>query len=191
MLSWISGFILKSIWGWKVEGTPQVEIPKKLYVVVPHTSNWDFPVGLLINYHYKMDVGYIAKHSLFEGPFGWFFKATGGTPVDRSIKSDLVGKMVQVYKTKDRFCTTIAPEGKRKKTDRLKKGFYFIAKGANIPIIYVQFDWEHKIVRFLEAKMPEENVDAELAYAHEVFKDVVGYVPEDSYGYPFENKIDA
>lgn len=187
MLGWICGILLK-LWGWKVVGDIGVAIPKKLYVVVPHTSNWDFPVGLMLNYRYKMDVGYIAKKSLFDSPFGWFFRATGGIPVDRSGKSDLVNKVAEVYKSRERFCTAISPEGTRKKVTRLKKGYYYIAKTAEIPIMYVIFEWKRKEVIFFEPKMPEETVEEELAIAHDLFKDAVGYIPEFSYGYPFKDK---
>lgn len=185
MLGWISGLLLK-IWGWKVVGDMALNLPKKLYVVVPHTSNWDFPVGLFLNYKYKMDVGYIAKKSLFDSPFGWFFRATRGIPVDRSGKSDLVSTVAEVFKTQEKFCTAIAPEGTRKKVSRLKKGYYYIAKEAQVPIVYVIFEWSTKEVIFLDPKMPEETVDEELAIAHEIFKNAKGYYPELSYGYPFE-----
>lgn len=181
MLGWLCRKIFFG-WGWKIDGHIPNEVPKKLYVVIPHTSNWDFPVGILMKYAFDMEVGFIAKSSLFVFPFGYLFKALGGVPVDRSKKSNLIEKVVEVYNSKDRFCTAIAPEGTRKKVNRLKSGFYYIAKNANIPIVYVTFDWQNKVVKYAPPKMPEATKDAEITFAEKHFEGVLGRIPEKSFG---------
>ena len=153
MFSWLTRTIFK-LWGWKTEGEIPNHIPKKLYVVVPHTSNWDFPVGILLKYAYNMEVGFIGKASLFKFPFGWLFKLMGGIPVDRSRTKGFKEAVIETIKSQERFCTAIAPEGKRGKVDKLKTGFYHIAVGADIPLVYVKFDWKNKIVAFSEPKKP-------------------------------------
>lgn len=185
MFSWLCRVIFK-VWGWKVEGTIPNHLPKKLYVVVPHTSNWDFPVGILLKFGFKMGVGFIAKDSLFKWPFAWFFKWLGGIPVNRKKTQGFKESVVDTIKEQKVFCTAIAPEGRRGKVEFLKTGFYYIAKSAEIPIVYVKFDWKNKITHFGEPKQPEETVQEELAYAADYFKDTVGYVPENSFGYPFD-----
>ena len=174
------------MWGWKKVGEIPNHIPKKLYVVIPHTSNWDFPLGICLKFAFKMEVGFIAKASLFKFPFGWFFKMLGGIPVNRKKTQGFKEAVVEMIHSRERFCTSIAPEGKRGKVDKLKTGFYHIAKSANIPIVYVKFDWKNKIAEFSKARMVAENVRAELDFATEYFKNTVGYVPEYSFGYPFD-----
>lgn len=188
MFSWLTRTMFK-LWGWKVEGEIPNHLPKKLYVVVPHTSNWDFPVGILLKYGYNMGVGFIGKSSLFKFPFGWIFKIMGGIPVDRSKTKGFKEAVVETIRNQERFCTAIAAEGKRGKVDKLKTGFYHIAVGAGIPIVYVKFDWKNKVAAFDKPKQPESNVKLELEYAKNYYKDTVGYFPEKSFGYPFENEI--
>lgn len=182
MISWLAGLIFRS-WGWSIEGTVPKHIPKKLYVVIPHTSNWDFPVGLLLKFYQGLDVGYIAKSSLFKWPYGWFFRMTGGVPVDRSKSTNFIDTMVNVFQNRDRFSTAIAPEGTRKKVDRLKSGFYYIAKQANVPMIYTKFDWKNKIVHFSDPLMAEDTYEQELERIHQHFAGVQGYIPEFGYRY--------
>ncbi len=184
MVSWFFKKLF-NLWGWKKVGHIPNEIPKKIYVVIPHTSNWDFPVGIFLKFAYKMEVGFIAKSSLFKWPIGWIFKSLGGIPVDRKKTSGFIESVVEVIHERERFCTSIAPEGKRGKTNKLKKGFYYIAKKANIPIVYVKFDWQNKETVFDEPHFPEETVELELERAKQYFKNTVGYHPEKSFGYPF------
>lgn len=184
MFAWICRLIFKT-WGWKVEGQIPHHLPKKLYVVIPHTSNWDFPVGILLKFGFNMDVGFIAKSSLFKWPFGWFFRSLGGIPVDRKKSRGFIESVVNVIKERERFSTAIAPEGTRRKVKKLKSGFFHIARTAEIPLVYVKFDWKEKVVGMAEPRVPE-NLDDELEFINEFFKDSVGRVPEYSYGYPFD-----
>lgn len=186
MRKWLAKIILFKIWGWKVVGSTHNDVPKKLFVIAPHTSNWDFPIGIMLNAIYDMGVGYMAKHTLFKPPFGWFFRATGGIPVDRTRKTNIIDNVIEIYDSRDRFCTSITPEGKRKKVDRIKKGFYHIAKGANIPIVYVIFAFDTMTITFLEPVMPKDTVEEEVERFHNIFKDQVGKIVEYSYGYPFD-----
>jgi len=187
MIKWI----FKKIWhwwGWKVTGTDPNLTPKKIIVVIPHTSNWDFPVGYLMKVWYPLDVRWIAKSQMFRWPFGGIFKAMGGIPVNRKLAKDFVGTMIGLYNEHDVFSTAIAPEGTRRKVDKLKSGYYRIAVGANIPIIYTKFDWKNMEVDYGPPKMPADTWEEERTYATEYFKDTVGRVPENSFGYPFDKK---
>lgn len=174
---------LLKIWGFKITGNFPVKDKKKLYVVVPHTSNWDFPLGILMKYGYHMDVRYVAKHSLFIFPFGWFFRKTGGIPIDRNKSANYVDAIVEVFDRHDTISIAIAPEGTRKKVDRLKTGFYWIAKKAGIPLILVKFDWANKEVNYSEPFYPGEDFDEDMKSIINHFKNVVGKIPKYSFGY--------
>ena len=83
---------------------------------------------------------------MFTPAFGWLFRALGGYPVERSTSNDLVAQVTAIINSHPDFILAIAPEGTRKKVERLKTGFYHIARAANIPIVPVGFDYEKKEV---------------------------------------------
>lgn len=182
MFGWFCRLLFK-IWGWKMIGKIPHHLPKKLYVVIPHTSNWDFPVGIMLKFGFKMDVGFIAKKSLFKWPFAWFFKALGGIPVDRKKALGFIDSVVKVINEQERFSTAIAPEGTRGKVKKLKTGFYHIARLAEMPLVYVKFDWGNKIVDFAEPRPVLDSLQEELEFIDEHYKGVVGKIPENSWNY--------
>ena len=177
MIKWICRLILK-IWGMKVTGKYPAEIPKKLYVVYPHTSNWDFPLGILLKGAIPMDVNYVGKDSLFRWPYGWLFRWLGGIPVDRSKRTNFVDSMVELYNKYDRLSFAIAPEGTRKRVRKFKSGFYYIALKAGIPLILVKFDFGNKEVHFSEPFYPSGDYSADLKLIIEHFRGTKGIHPE-------------
>jgi len=110
--------------------------PRDKYVAIfyPHTSNWDFVLGLLAAWGLRVELAFLAKHSLFEGPWGRLFRAVGGIPVHRGAKDNLVQQVVELLERRERVVLAIAPEGTRGKTDRWKSGFYHIALQAKLPV---------------------------------------------------------
>ncbi|WP_235298786.1 1-acyl-sn-glycerol-3-phosphate acyltransferase [Portibacter marinus] len=177
----ISKFLLHKVWGFKVEGEYAFHLPKKVVIAAPHTSWWDFPLGVLIRSGLQADINYVGKASLFKPPFGWFFKATGGVPVDRSKKNKFVDAIAEIYKKRARFNLCLAPEGTRKRVEKLKTGFYFIALKANVPIQMCAFDFENKIVRWSEPLHPTGNIDKDMSIVEDFFRGVKGKVPENSF----------
>jgi 1-acyl-sn-glycerol-3-phosphate acyltransferase len=182
MMSIISKMILKLI-GFKVTGKIPRDIKKHLLIVIPHTSNWDFPLGLLVRSAEKMKISYIGKHTLFKPWIAWFFKATGGIPVDRSKSSNTVKAIANLYSERDELSIVLTPEGTRKKVTTLKKGFYYIAKLAEIPIIPVKFDFKSKEIHFGDPFYPTDNEAKDLDFFEHYFDGVEGKIPEKSYGY--------
>lgn len=174
---WISYFLFK-LFGWKWEVPDVSKTPKLLVVVVPHTSNWDFPIGVLLRPLIKLDIKFLGKSSLFKPPFGWIFRALGGYPVDRSGNVKFVDAVVRLLNSKDKFLIAMSPEGTRKKVDRLRSGFYYIALTANIPIMLCKFDWENKHVGFSEAFMPSGDYQKDLKILEDYFRGVKGKIPE-------------
>jgi len=106
--------------GWRLDGVIP-DYPKFLMAVAPHTSGWDFVIGMLARSALKLNhVKFLGKKELFDGPFGWFFRRVGGTPVDRTASTDLVAQSVQHFSNNERFVLAMAPEGTRKKVEKLK-----------------------------------------------------------------------
>jgi 1-acyl-sn-glycerol-3-phosphate acyltransferase len=133
--------------GWRTEGALPDE-PKLVAIVAPHTSNWDFPLGLLVKWALGLRVSFLGKHTLFRPPLGWIMRRWGGIPVDRRAANNVVSQMVDEFARRDALLLVIAPEGTRKHVAEWKTGFYHIAHGARVPIVCVAFDWGRKVIRF-------------------------------------------
>lgn len=182
MLSAINRWLLKAL-GWKIEKEEWPFPPKYVFIVVPHTSNWDFPLGLMVRSALGIDIKYVGKASLFRGPLGGIFRWLGGYPVDRSKHSNFVDSVVAIFNSKEKFAITIAPEGTRKKVDQLKTGFYFIAKGARVPILLCRFDWQNKRIGISKSFYPTDDMQADFDFIYNYFRGVKGKNPENSFLY--------
>jgi len=178
----LSKFIYKNILGWKAVGDFSKETVKKAVIIaVPHTSWHDFYMGLLLRSTLNTKIGFIGKKELFKGPVGLFLRAVGGAPIDRTPGQDKVKAIAQVFKEKEEFRLTLAPEGTRKKVSTLKTGFYWIAMEAGVPIIMVAFDFGKKEHRISEPLYPSGNIEQDLKLINAFFKGAVGKIPEYSY----------
>ncbi len=175
MSAWFSAWILKLL-GWKVLGIERISsLPQYVVIVAPHTSNWDFPLGILVRTAFHLQkIRFLGKASLFRFPFGWIFRALGGFPVQRDKSHNLVESYVKVFQTNSDFAIVIAPEGTRKKVDHFKTGFYYIAKGADIPIVLCKFDYHERVVDFMEVFVPGTEESADLAYIESRFRGARG-----------------
>lgn len=178
----ISKWILKLL-GFKVTGWDPLTLSKYVVIVMYHTSNWDFPLGLLVRSAMEWDIKFVGKHTLFKWPFGGILRSMGGYPVNRSKSINYVESVAEIFAANDTFRVCITPEGTRSKVDRLKTGFYYIAKAAEVPIVMVAFDFKGREVRI------SQPVDSQLEY-HEVyekmrvyFKDVGAFIPANSYDF--------
>ena len=137
------GLFIYRLSGWKVEGSlPPVS--KFVVIAAPHTSNWDLPFMLGIALFFRVRLRWMGKDSLFKPPFGWFMRALGGIPIDRSKANDVVSQMVDIYKLADTLAVAIPPEGTRAKVRYWKTGFYNIAHGARVPIALGFLDYKRK-----------------------------------------------
>jgi 1-acyl-sn-glycerol-3-phosphate acyltransferase len=144
LTAWIGRLYLKLI-GWRYHA-PADLAPRCIIMVYPHTSNWDFPIGLAFKWASGMQVNYLGKDSLFRSPLGWFFRATGGMPVDRSQPRGMVGGMIDALKTKKIARFVISPEGTRSYVPAFKSGFYRAAVEANVPMALSTIDFNQKFV---------------------------------------------
>lgn len=174
----ISRFILFRLLGWNIKGNFPLDLKKYVIIVAPHTHWFDFIMGLLIRSATDLKANYIGKASLFKGPFGFIFRATGGAPVDRSKRTDRVGAIVELFDSKEAFVLSLSPEGTRKKVAQWKTGFYYIAKGADVPIVRVILDFEHKQIHILPPFYTTEHKDADFKALRRPYRGIKGKVPE-------------
>jgi len=146
--------------------------------VGPHTSNWDFIFGVAYRSILSMNkVHFLGKKELFMPPFGFIFRALGGTPVDRHHKHNMVDQVVEIFNKNSSFKLAISPEGTRKKVDKLRTGFYFIAKKANVPIIMVGLDFKKKQVTFSEPFYTSDNREKDFLHILNFFEPIEGKIP--------------
>ncbi len=134
MLKILSKLIVKLL-GWKIVGEIPPDIKKAVLIVAPHTSNYDFFIGRLAFFILGVRVKFLIKKELFKFPFGLLLRMLGSIPVDRSSSNNMVKYVANLFNRYDSLIVTITPEGTRKYNPNWKKGFYYIAQMANLPII--------------------------------------------------------
>jgi len=141
---------LLGIAGWQVvfDGLPAKQ---GVLIVYPHTSNWDFVVGVLAKWAIGIPLAFWGKDSLFSVPlFGRWLRWIGGVPVDRTSPRGAVGEMViRLYEARreDRFLwLALSPEGTRSYRDGWRSGFYQVALQAEVPLALAFFDYTERRV---------------------------------------------
>ncbi|MFK5878827.1 MAG: lysophospholipid acyltransferase family protein [Flavobacteriaceae bacterium] len=174
----LSKFIFTTLFGWKIIGEFPKDIQKYIVIGAPHTSYWDFVIGMFVRNIKSERINFIGKASLFKPPFGFVFKWLGGTPVDRSKNNNLVDAIVQVFNNKEKFRLALSPEGTRKKVAQWKTGFYYIAKGAKVPIVMFTFDFGKKQVALSKPFYPTESLGEDMKFIQNFYKDVKGKHPK-------------
>ena len=162
------------IFGWKIKGDVPRDLTKYLIIVAPHTSNWDFFIGLGVRSILRFRSNYLAKKELFNSPIGWFFRMTGGRAVDRSKSNNLVDQVSELFKKEKRFVLALAPEGSRKKASKWKSGFYHIAFSAGIPLVMCSVDYSRKLVTFAPPFFTSGNFEKDAVIIWGFYKDVKG-----------------
>lgn len=148
--------------GWRI-GPPLPDLGKAVITAAPHSSNWDFFVGIALVFALRLDVHFIAKMELFRGPLRPLMRWLGGLPVNRKRPVGLVEQVVAMFAEREALLLAVAPEGTRKPVDRWKSGFYRIAVAAGVPIVPGYFDNRRKIVGFGAPFYPTGNAEADIA----------------------------
>ena len=100
--------------GWRFEGALP-NLKQFVLIVAPHTSNWDFLIGIMAMFALGIRATFLGKDTLFKAPFGFVFRWIGGVPVDRQSPHNVVEQMIGHLKNRDRMILAISPEGTRKK----------------------------------------------------------------------------
>lgn len=137
------GRVVFRLLGWKCKGeTPTAN--KYVILAAPHTSNWDGFFLILAAAMLKLDFSFFGKDTLFKGPLGWFLRSVGGIPLDRSRHQSFVSQAVSWFESHERFALGVAPEGTRQFTPGWKRGFYYIALQAKVPIVMGYIDYAKK-----------------------------------------------
>lgn len=165
--------ILWSLTGWRFGGEVP-DVSKAVVIVAPHTSNWDFLIGVTAMFALGIRVSFLGKHTLFRGPMGPMMRWLGGVAVDRSSSSGVVQQIVDAFQQHDSLFLTLTPEGTRGKVERWKTGFYHMARQAGVPIVPVVFDYGRRWITFAEPVSPSGDLERELPAIKKLFEGVAG-----------------
>lgn len=150
--------------GWKVEGSLPPNGQKSVLIAAPHTSNWDLPYTLMTAFILGLDVYWMGKAQIFKPPFRGLMMWLGGIPVDRDKASNLVTASIEAIKAADGPLQLIVPpEGTRSNTRFWKTGFYYIALGAEVPIVMAYMDYEKKQSGLGPVFVPTGDIEADMA----------------------------
>ena len=171
-------FIFYKILGWKLIGTLDPSLKKCVVIVIPHTSNLDFFIALLVRGIVNVGINFVGKKELFVFPFGYYFRAVGGAPLDRSGGKNNVDATAEVFAKRETFRLSLSPEGTRKKVTELRTGFYYIALKANVPIVPVAFDYGKKEVVIGNPVTVTGNYEEDMKLILPIYKGVIGKIPE-------------
>ena len=163
--------------GWTLE--VDQHLPKKFIIcLAPHTSNWDFVLGQLYSGAIGMKINFLMKKEWFFWPLGPIFKRLGGIPVYRDKKTSMTDAMAEAAKQAETFRLCITPEGTRSKTAEWKKGFYFIALKAQLPILLYGVDYEKRLIRCTKTVIPSGDLEKDMRDIKLYYKDFKGKKPE-------------
>jgi 1-acyl-sn-glycerol-3-phosphate acyltransferase len=131
--------------GWKVEGSLSPQAGKCVLIAAPHTSNWDLPFTLMAAFVFRLHPYWMGKSQIFRPPFGPVMRWLGGIAVRREQSNNLVQASIDALTAASGPVQLIVPpEGTRSKVRHWKTGFYYIARGAGLPIQLTYLDFGSK-----------------------------------------------
>lgn len=131
------------LFGWTVEAVPPPG-QKSVVIFYPHTSNWDFVIGIVARSAIGLPIQWAGKDTLFRWPLGSAFRWLGGIPVNRRERTGLTARLTEEFAQRSCFFLVITPEGTRSRTDRWKSGFYHLALAAHVPLGLSYIDYPRK-----------------------------------------------
>ena len=179
-------FLLK-LAGWKIDEFVPQGVDKCVVVMGPHTSNWDFIIGRITFANYGVNAKFLIKKELFFFPMGLILKKMGGIPVDRKTNNNLTDFAAKLLGQYSSMYLVFTPEGTRSYNDKWKKGFYYIAQRAQVPIYLAYIDYEKKIGGFECLFEPTGDVNEDIKIIKKILSKYKGKFPEKGIKDPYES----
>ena len=168
LMRWVSLVIFKAT-GWKAAGEKPL-IPKYVIIAAPHTSNWDFVYTICLAFILNIKPRVMMKSDWFHWPMGSFLRWLGAFPVDRSGSHKVVAQSINAFDKHEEMALVVPPSGTRKKVMYWKTGFYYIARGAGVPVVLGYLDYRRKVggigpTVYLTGRMEEDMKAVQDFYA--------------------------
>ena len=177
MIKAFSRFLLLRVMGFTVNVKEPIP-PKRIIALAPHTSNWDFVIGNLYSRAMDIPCQFLMKKEWFIWPLGYIMKSLGGIPIDRSKRTRVTEQIAQTAREQEVFHLCITPEGTRKRNPEWKKGFYYIALMADIPILLYGLDYRRRLIECTKTVIPSGDIEKDMAEIKSYFKNYNGKHPE-------------
>ena len=169
--------ILWVLGGWRVEGHLP-DLRHLVLIVGPHTSSWDFVIGIAAKIALGLRIRFLGKQTLFRPPLGWLMRWFGGIPVRRETSTETVQQVIEQFAIEEQLFLALSPEGTRRKVERWRSGFWHIARGAGVPILPVGIDYSTHSVRVGEPIAAGDDLDTTVARLKAWYRGIEGRFPE-------------
>ena len=147
---------------------------KYVICLAPHTSNYDFFLGLLYRWAEGWKVNFLMKKEWFFFPLGIIFRRLGGIAVYRDAHKNLTQQLVESAREREWFHLCVTPEGTRSKNSQWRHGFYHIARQADIPILLYAVDYKNKLIRCTQTLIPTGDLQADMKLVNNYYRDCEG-----------------
>ena len=178
MKKMISRLILK-LMGWTIREDSVPDVKKAVILVAPHTSNFDFVLGRLAFNVLGIKVAFLIKKEVFFFPLGTILKKMGGIPVERGKKANMVDQLAGYFDKSHELMLVITPEGTRAYTKKWKKGFYYVALSAGVPIVLAYMDYGRKVGGMGKVIYPSGDIDTDFNQIVDFYEGIQARYPED------------
>ena len=169
---WFGRCVLR-LGGWRMVGEFP-DLPRLMIIVAPHSSAWDAVWGLAAKLAMGVDVRFMAKRELFRGPLGWLLRRFGGEAVDRSRPGGTVEQAAQRMREAERLWLVIAPEGTRRRVQQWKRGFWHIARSAEVPVLCAWFHYPDRTVGIGPMLHMTDDLEADMQRVRQLFRPYIG-----------------
>ncbi len=165
--------------GWQCEGEVEdiPNTPKCVIVAAPHNTGWDLPYTLLASFQLGLPAVFMMKDSLFAWPLGILWRFLGGVPINRRKSTSTVQQMVTAFSESEVLRVIIAPEGTRSRVKHWKLGFYWMAHGADVPIVLAYIDYRRKVVGIGAPWKPSGDVEMDFKHIQAFYEEKTGMTP--------------
>lgn len=170
--------VIFAVAGWKLASRMPAGINKAVMVAAPHTSNWDFIFCRAAFFLMDVPLRFTVKAEWTRGPLGWLLLHLGALPVDRSKNNSLVDAMVQIFNEHNQMVMLVTPEGTRKYQPKWRKGFYFTALQAGVPIVLGYLDYSKKEAGVGPVIYPTGDYEKQLEEIKAFYRTIKGRFPE-------------
>ncbi len=179
----ISKYLLINILGWTMKGEfPNIK--KSVIIFAPHTSYWDGFYGKLFFILLDINYKFLSKKEFFKFPLNYLFRLYGSIPVSRNKK--FINEVVTIFNQNETLHIILSPEGQLAKTDHWKKGFYYMAKKANVPIVVGYIDYKKKEIGVKGVISDVKDLKETMPTINNMYKDISAKYPKD---FTFDKKF--
>ena len=171
----ISRYILVNLLGWKIKGEfPNIK--KSIIIFAPHTSYWDGFYGKLYLMQLGINYKFLSKKEFFKFPLNYFFKIYGSIPVSKT--KEYIDYVVELINISHELHVVLSPEGQLAKTIRWKKGYYYMAVRANVPIVVGYIDYKKKEIGIKKVIYNPTDISIVRKEIAQLYSDVTAKYPE-------------